>query len=177
MPKSEQPQEGTAAMLDRIFSFDVPRPAILDVGVGGGKWGNLLWGRLGKGRVDGLEVFKPLVTPEILALYHRFYVMDVREVESFVPWHIVILGDVLEHLPHGAAVGLVTKLMIEVPLVLLSIPIKGPREQDGKKLGNPYETHRYHWSAEELLGLGFRELHRGPNPNGLVTIGTYELRK
>ena len=170
MPPSQQPDAGVLTVLERIASGDT----VLDVGAGTGRWADIL--RSLVARIDGVEVWKPNVIENRLAdKYSTLYVANVLTLHDFRFWSVVILGDVLEHMSKEDGRGLVRALHSQVPKTFLVVPIDGPREQDGTVYGNPFETHLCDWSHEELVDLGFLELHRGTNPNGLVTIGTYVL--
>jgi len=180
MPMSEQPREGEKIMLQSILAN--PKRAILDIGAGAGKWGRLLCGNVAK--IDGVEIWKPYINKyKLREVYDVVYAMDIREFDRFGNYHIIILGDVLEHLPYEDATVLVFKLKellgqkgSKLEAVFLTIPIT-PCEQDGSVYGNPYETHRYQWTHRELVALGFKRLHQGWNRAGSVLVGTYIMER
>lgn len=170
MPRSQQPIKGQEIMIKAILSG--PCKSVLDVGAGDGKWGELLKGRVGT--IIGLEVWGPCITANVMKLYDYLILADVREPTDWTRYDVVILGDVLEHLPHIDAVALIETLKKQKLRVFLTIPI-GPCEQEGEVYDNPFEEHLEQWTHEELVAQGFKLLHRGFNEAGTVEIGTYIL--
>lgn len=166
MPKSQAPPEGDQQIIDRL----TPKDIVLDVGAGDGKWGRLL----NHLTIDALEVW-PANAEKLRKsnLYREVHQHDMR-VFVAAGYDAVILGDVLEHIPYEDALKYIENLKLVCSKVFLTIPVSRC-EQDGNKLGNPYETHLYQWQHHELLDLGFELLHIGANPKGLVLIGTYLL--
>ena len=163
-------------IVDRILSD--PRAAelkVLDVGAGDGKWSGHLYNKVGK--MDAIEIWSGNITRyDLESKYDVFYLMDAVDFQNFDFYDVVILGDVLEHLKHGRAIKLVGKLkQAGQGTIYLTIPISLCL-QDGKAWGNPYETHLFQWTHEEIEALGFAQIHEGYNGNGLVKIGTYEMR-
>ena len=172
MPRSQQPAEGEKIIIDKIL--EKPKRWILDVGCGDGKWGDYLHGRVFK--IDGVEICKKYIEKyQLYSKYDDLYNMDICNFSRFFLYSVVILGDVLEHLSHDKALALIDKLKKYRLVVYLTIPIS-KCIQDGTVYGNPHETHLYQWTHEELSALDFLKLHEGLNPNGLVRIGTYEMK-
>jgi len=171
MPRSQQPEEGEKIVLSEILSN--PNVRVLDVGCGDGKW-SALRGKVS--RLDGIEAWPDYVIKYgLLYKYDGLIVMDVKDFGGFGAYDVMIFGDVLEHLEYVDALSVVDRIKRNRVTAYLIIPIS-LCEQDGAYYGNPYETHRYQWTHEELVALGFQKLHEGTNPNGLVKIGTYVLR-
>lgn len=172
MPRSQQPIGGEKIILDKILT--IPNRRILDVGAGDGKWGGLLFEKVL--RVDAIEIWLPYIKKHNLKeKYDTIFPVDLRYFLHYDLYQVIILGDVLEHLTQRDAINFVQELREKIKgVIYLTIPIS-VCEQDGEKLGNPYETHLYHWTHGEVLSLDFVLLHRGFNDNGLVEIGTYEL--
>lgn len=170
MPQSQQPELGTQLMLDR--ALEDPNGDVLDVGSGEGKWGKLLKGKVKS--ITGVEIWAPNVEKYNLNNYYdHLIVEDIRTTQLNKKYDVIILGDVLEHMPKPDAEKLLIKLRENTRRILLSIPVT-ICIQSGKRWGNPYETHHYHWSDRELRQEQFFEiLNFGVNPNGLVVIGTY----
>lgn len=172
MPMSQQPLEGQRIMLD-IITSDINSRKVLDVGAGDGKWGKLLKDLVPI--VLALEVWEPYIMKYKLDVnYDEVIQGNVSYFNKFEEFDVIILGDVLEHLEKNDALALVSKLKSVKARVFLTIPISDC-PQDGKKLGNPYESHLYQWTNQELKELGWKLLHRGFNEVGTVEIGTYEL--
>ena len=89
----------------------------------------------------------------------------------------MILGDVLEHLVYDEAVAFINEAQKHLKEIYLIIPIS-LCIQDGNYWGNPFESHLYQWTDQELTSLfNFELIHTGYNPNGLVKIGTYKWNK
>jgi len=171
MPRSQQPSEGEQLIVVKLLAQRDSR--VLDIGCGDGKWSELLFHKVAK--LDGLEVWLPYInTYDLRSKYDTLYNIDMRHFETFENYNVVILGDVLEHIPYNDAVQFINKLKRHSLTVYLIIPIS-LCIQDGTVYGNPHETHVYQWTHEELKALGFSQIHVGYNPNGLVKIGTYEL--
>jgi predicted TPR repeat methyltransferase len=173
MPESQQPAEGMRLMIELIGNGKT----ILDVGCGSGKWGRLLHGRAS--RITGVEVWAPCIErnrKELTKYYNEVIVGDIRQCKfPAEAYDVAILGDVLEHLPFTDACELVGRLQVAAKEIYLTIPIS-LCVQDGEFYGNPHESHLHQWSDLEVQSLGFVELHRGLNENGLVMIGTYVWR-
>lgn len=170
MPPSQQPMEGEKIVLDRIL-YD-PQLRVLDVGCGEGKW-SVLTGKVAL--CHGIEAWMDYaIKYKLKELYDKLFVMDVKDFENFSDYDVVIFGDVLEHLKYDDAVDVIGKIKDSKVTAYLIIPIS-LCEQDGMFYGNPYETHRYQWTHEELVSFGWKQLHEGHNPNGLVKIGTYVM--
>jgi predicted TPR repeat methyltransferase len=174
MPQSQQSERGTSIIVDKILkTFD---QVVLDIGAGEGKWGKLLKGKVR--RIDGIEVWKPYIDRyQLRNFYDTLYETDLRSFRADKEYDTVILGDVLEHLVREDAMLIIHSLKLQVKSIYLTIPIT-ICVQDGNVIGNPFETHYYHWSDKELRNdLGFTLLNVSVNDNGLVAIGCYEWRK
>lgn len=171
MPESQQPIEGQQIMFKLIAAQRQAK--VLDVGAGDGRWGKLL--RKKVAHIAGLEAWEPCIKKHKLHnIYDEVIHKDIRDFRRWHEFDIIIFGDVLEHLPRKDALDVVDILKTLPATTYLTIPIS-LCQQDGTVYGNPFETHLDQWTSEELIALGWKELHRGPNPNGLVTIGTYIL--
>lgn len=174
MPESQQSKVGTDIIVDKILSN--LNQFVLDCGVGEGKWGKLLKGRVNK--IDGIEVWKPYINEYNLHnFYDTLYNIDMKDFNFETEYNTAILGDVLEHLPKDEAVDFLNKLKVDVKTIFLTIPVT-VCIQNGNAIGNPFETHHYHWSDKEIrFELGFTLLNVSVNDNGLVAIGCYEWNK
>lgn len=174
MPESQQSEKGTSIIINKILNNS--NQCVLDVGAGEGKWGKLLKGKVNK--IDGIEVWKPYINKyNLLRAYDTLYDVDLRDFDFETKYNTVVLGDVLEHLPRDEAVVFLNKLKNNVDTIFLTIPVT-VCIQDGNAIGNPFETHHYHWSDKEVrFELGFTLLNVSVNDNGLVAIGCYEWNK
>jgi predicted TPR repeat methyltransferase len=174
MPESQQPEQGQEAILREVKKR--PEHIVLDVGAGSGRWGKLLRGHIKC--VDAVEAWEPNIKKYGLSvLYNSVYQEDIRHFDfESRPYTAAVLGDVLEHMPKHDALRLLERLKNKVEEIFLIIPIT-VCVQDGTVLGNPYETHHYHWSDRELREEGFQLLRFDMNPNHLVVIGAYVWKK
>lgn len=110
---------------------------ILDVGPGQGTYSDLLR-NLGY-RMDAVEIWAPYVDQfNLRAKYDNVYVGDIVTFDVR-PYDFIILGDVLEHLPSGAARNLLTDFDLMDKRFLVAVPYM--MAQDGTEYGNEYETH------------------------------------
>lgn len=168
MPESEQPDEGREIMWRTIVARNPRR--VVDVGAGEGKWGRILRDHV---PIDAIEVWQPYIEKFSLAdRYDVVHRVDAREFDGWPAYDIGVLGDVLEHMPKEDARAMVEKMSAAGLTLFLSIPVTDC-PQDGEPFGNPYEKHVAQWTHEELIADGWQELHRGPVPSGLATVGTY----
>lgn len=174
MPQSQQSEKGTKIIVDKILINS--NRSVIDIGAGEGKWGKLLKGKVNL--IDGIEVWKPYINRfKLHSLYDTLYEIDLRDFKPDKKYNVVILGDVLEHLKREEALSVLTNLKTQVEIIFLTIPVT-VCIQDGNAIGNPYETHHYHWSDKEIrYELGFDILNFSVNENGLVVIGCYEWNK
>jgi hypothetical protein len=172
MPRSQQPVEGEKEIFDRIVAMG-PTTKVLDIGAGPGKWSIL---REHVGVCDAIEVWQPYIDRfKLKTLYDSVKCIDLKNVLDFTEYDVLVLGDVLEHLKHKDAVEVCKRIKEQGVRAYLSIPISlcihGPHD------GNPYEAHLYQWKHEELVALGWEQIHVGFNPNGKVKIGTYVMNE
>lgn len=173
MPQSQQPKGGEELIVARLSKL--PKDTmVIDIGAGEGKWG-LILNELGLS-VDGIEVWAPYVEKyDLKNKYNKLFNLNAVAFTCYEQYDIAIMGDVLEHIEHDEAVAFVKRIS-KVLDIYLTIPIS-TCVQDGSFYGNPFESHVYQWTNEELSLLGFEQLHVGTNPNGLVKIGTYFMPK
>jgi hypothetical protein len=146
--------EGKDWSLER-FRFHLPN-TVTDVGPGEGTYARLfrpvhegVWW-------TAIEIHKPYIrkyglkTTKARKMYDEIHVEDVRESEDHL-FHrdLVILGDVLEHMPRGSAVNLLETIETAGAWnMLVSLPIvEAPQ---GEVDGNPHEEHVHHWDAEDM---------------------------
>lgn len=126
-------------MMGRIMALD---PAtVLDIGVGAGTYAVTLrkWGV--KAKMIGIEAWEPYVERFGLdILYDELHVEDVRTMDPLPNVDVVIMGDVLEHMPTPDAVKVWKRAKAAARRsVFLSIPIV--HYPQGAEEGNPFEEH------------------------------------
>ena len=154
MPHSSH--HGVTLMLEHVVRMNPQR--VLDVGVGYGKWGFLVRealdfmpGRLNREdwriEIHGIDAF-PYESPLRDWVYDRVTKADVREIAGELRgYDLVVLGDVLEHLPKSDGVRLLRTLLAENRNVLIATPFDF-FEQELER--NPYERHLSHWSQRDF---------------------------
>ncbi|WP_333757872.1 class I SAM-dependent methyltransferase [Streptomyces sp. ISBFB 2968] len=147
------------------FRYHLPR-TVTDVGPGEGTYAKLfrpvhegVWW-------TAVEIHKPYIAKYKLKstktrrMYDEIHVEDVRESEDHLFYRdLVILGDVLEHMPRGSAVTLLETIVAAGAWnILVSVPIVDSPQ--GEVDGNPHEAHLHQWDADDMdavmAGLGGR---------------------
>ena len=130
---------------------DINPKTVLDIGTGMGDYLELIKTYISSDIVvHGVEVWEPYVEEYFLKeRYDQLFIQDVREMTEF-SYDLVILGDVLEHMPEADAVALWDLISKQARHAMISIPI-GHHPQ-GAWGGNPYEIHHEEdWSIERVL--------------------------
>jgi hypothetical protein len=121
------------------------------VGAGQGVYLNLIRDSLGEDvKINAVEVWPPYIEQfNLRNRYDNLFDIDVRDMESF-DYDLVILGDVLEHMPEPDAIKLWDRISKEAKYAIISIPIIH-YHQDAIN-GNPYEVHvDEDWNTERVL--------------------------
>lgn len=160
---------------------------MLDVGVGFGKWGFLAreyletWnGRVRKGnwlmQIDGIEIWRPYITPGVLYYYDRIYNGDAHElVPRLGDYDLIVAGDVVEHLEKNRARQLLSALYAKARrLLILAIPLGDAWLNNVIVDGNPHERHLSAWESDEIIFDGC-ETHFFDGVRG--KIGLFVVRK
>jgi trans-aconitate methyltransferase len=159
-------------MADRIAAHQ-PR-SVLDVGVGCGTYATLLRPLLPRAWFIGVEVHEPYVHRfGLRTRYDALYVCDVRDLDPLPDADVVILGDVIEHLPHADAVTLWARARRAARLaVFAALPVvEWPQ---GEVDGNPHEAHLHTWSHADVLALpGVADWY---DPGWPTQTGAYEAK-
>lgn len=134
---------------------------VLDVGPGAGAYGKLLKSA-GYTHVDAIEIFERYVTDyDLTSIYERVIVGDVCDVRGLRYYDVIILGDVLEHIPAVRAQALLIRLSTICRLLIVSIPWRYPQ---GPSYGNDHERHLQDDLTPEIMALRYprlRLLHKG----------------
>lgn len=132
-------------------SFKPEETTILDVGAGWGKYRYLLPDYT----MDACEVWVPYVNADkLVELYRNVYVADICDLE-IGQYDVIIMGDVLEHIPREKAKQLITRLVTKCKQIYVVVPYLYPQ---GEVEGNPYEIHHQADLTEKLMEKEYPEL-------------------
>jgi len=132
------------------------RPAsLLDVGAGSGKYGAMMRRLEGEltfsCRKVGVEITGAYVDSYgLAAIYDDIWVRDVYSLLSSAPdlsGDVVVLGDVLEHLPKSRGIDLIEYLLYRFKYLIAIFPVDLVQ---GAWEGNPAEAHVSLWYPEDL---------------------------
>ncbi|WP_367572185.1 class I SAM-dependent methyltransferase [Streptomyces globisporus] len=152
MPTSDT--EGKDWSLER-FRHHLPN-TVTDVGPGEGTYARLfrpvhegVWW-------TAVEIHKPYVakfklrSTKTRRMYDEIHVEDIRESEDHLLYRdLVVLGDILEHLPREDAVALLERTVTAGAWnILVSVPIV--ESEQGEVDGNPHEAHLHQWDADDM---------------------------
>jgi 2-polyprenyl-3-methyl-5-hydroxy-6-metoxy-1,4-benzoquinol methylase len=125
--------------------------AILDIGVGMGKFGLLsreyLAGDTGQSRivVDGIEGYEGYVTDIQRAIYDELFIGDITQFDfRAADYDLYLMVDVIEHFEKELAHRLLSDIG---GTVLISTPKEDYRAHYDH---NPLEDHQSHWSVEDF---------------------------
>ena len=153
MPYSSEEGKGWIADWYRAEAPDFT----LDVGAGSGTYARLLR-PIHRGYWQAVEVWDPYVERfGLLDLYddvHVENVMATRHRLKHAP-DLILLGDVVEHLELAEAFDVLQWAAATGKHTIVSVPIV--HWPQGEIDGNHYETHRHHWTVNEMsnaLGVG-----------------------
>jgi hypothetical protein len=154
------------------------RPAaMLDVGIGNGKYGFLAreyleyWDGgtpLGERRyrIDGIEAFAAYVTPLQQKIYDEIFIGEATTVLPQLKnrYDLVLLIDVLEHLDRDNGNRLLDQCRAIARNLLVSTPAK--MEEQGALFENTYERHRQQWVRADFGR--FPSKFFAPNPYSII---------
>lgn len=196
-------------ILQRVSEWHAERPirCVLDVGVGGGKWGMLIRELLDyyhnvvyfkadwKTRIEGIEVFEKYRTPVHDYVYDQIHWGDatriVDQLGGGYGYDLIIAMKVIEHLEKDAGLRLLEALVnMASRAVILSFPpevdAEGHHIFDQHDVhGNVHETHRSIWTIDDLKAYQVREITplcyalagRARGPEIVAQHGTQEREK
>lgn len=127
-----------------------PIRSVLDVGTGAGHYGRMVRHYVDRdAQIHGVEVWEPYIERFGLdRVYDYIYTCDVRDMARPQQYDLIILGDVLEHMPKDDAVAVVDFLKQSGKNLVVSLPIIEWHQDEVE--GNPYEAHLHHWSVDEF---------------------------
>ncbi len=149
----------TILAVKKLFEEGLIR-RVLDIGAGSGTYSELLRGHTPDAEWHGVEVWEPyLAEYDLHSKYDVIHRADARKLDygSLIPggepgpgFDLTLCGDVLEHMEKEDAQILISKLLENSRMILISIPII--HYPQGEVHGNPYEAHvKDDWSHEEVI--------------------------
>ena len=125
---------------------------VLDIGPYDGRWWNSLHNHFK--HIDAVEAFEPYIEHfKLNEKYDSVFVSDIREFE-FEYYDIIILGDVLEHMPIDDAQKLLEKLSPKCKQLLVIIPYEYPQDEYDN---NKFQIHY----QEDLTDEIFMDRYKG----------------
>lgn len=125
---------------------------MLDIGPGAGVYSDLARGVDPDIALDAVEAWGPYVEKfNLREKYNEIIISDVRFIDTVhvSGYAMVVIGDVIEHLPKFAAAGVLARLIRNNKYVFVSFPVLHLDQEPWE--GNFFETHRDHWSYEEFV--------------------------
>jgi hypothetical protein len=138
-----------------VRDFDPMGTRVLDVGAGWGKYRILL----PEYQMDACEIWEPYIQEERLSdRYGQVYHGDICDLVNdghLGGYDLVIMGDVLEHIPRDRAIRLVEQLRVVAGELMVIVPYRYPQ---GEEHGNPYEYHEQDDLTPELMAHDYPEL-------------------
>lgn len=138
--------------------------ALLDIGVGFGKYGVLAREYLdisdGRGsyrdwkrRIDGVEAFREYITPLHEFVYDEVFIGNATDVVPKLTrqYDLVLLIDVIEHLTKEEGL----KLMRDCLAISRNVLVSTPNEfiEQHEMFDNVHEIHKSHWTAADFAAL------------------------
>lgn len=128
--------------------FSIKPKTILDIGIGGGKYGLLVREYIPDlEKLDGVEVFEPYITDIQRSIYDEIFIGNILEMTMNVGYDAYLLIDILEHFEKEEGHALLAKLLA-TGQVVISTP-KMWIEQ-GESDGNIYEIHKTLWALPDF---------------------------
>lgn len=147
-----------------IMALDPPPQNVLDVGIGGGKYGLLCreyltyWERRGRRpvqRIDGIEPHLPAVGELQKNIYDQILVGDARTILPSLKedaYDLALLMDVIEHFEKADGERVLRELQRVARVVLVSTPSFYYVQTGGGS--NPYADHHSFWSPGDFKNAG-----------------------
>ncbi|WP_327222997.1 class I SAM-dependent methyltransferase [Streptomyces platensis] len=168
MPTSDA--EGKDWSLEQ-FRYHLPN-TVTDIGPGEGTYARLFRPEHEGVWWTAVEIHRPYIkkyrlnSTKTRCMYDEIHIEDVRESEDHLFYRdLVVLGDVVEHLPPEDAVALLRRIeKAGAWNILVSIPIVDAPQ--GEVDGNPHEAHLHQWGFDEMNDVmnslgGYVEVNRG----------------
>lgn len=119
---------------------------VLDVGCGHGFYYKLLKDHFSK--IDGVEIWTPYIEEyELEKMYNKIFNVNIMDFE-FDYYDIIIMGDILEHLPRNESSFLLKKINDKCKELLVIVPYYLPQNE---VFGNKYEIHLQPDLCDEIM--------------------------
>lgn len=133
---------------------------VVDVGAGEGIYSMLMRELTPGARWECVEIWEPYVERfDLAAKYDVVHVTDARCFD-FPGGGVVLLGDVIEHLPEQDGRRLLAELRERADHLMVSVPVV--HLEQGSVHGNPHEAHVAHWTWEAMDDvMGHCDSYRG----------------
>lgn len=132
---------------------DLDPQTVVDIGPGEGTYASLLRPVLPDARLIGVEVWGPYIPKyDLFSKYDWIITGDVRHVDLYsidVGPDLVIMGDILEHMPAVEASIQLQRMTAWADHLLVSVPVR--HFDQGPYQGNWYEVHHDHWTYKGML--------------------------
>jgi len=164
----------------RITDFE---PRVLNVGVGPGIEFSGVARQLPYfefGRLDHIDVHPPYLykAQEVnwASKIVTYKIMDVRNIQNFDDWTLVLMFDVLEHLPEEDAIIVLNRLIASTCKILIFLPIE-TGEYQNKYPEVAAMEHRSFWKPEEFTNLGLNVEYLPKWNNGVFEIDVAWISK
>lgn len=150
MPTSDaQGREWVAEILDAIGP---DLKLIVDVGPGDGTYERIFRCQTPNANWIGVEIWAPYISRfNLWDSYDTVVCCNIMDYKWPEGVDLVILGDIVEHLPEADARLLLETCKKKAKNVIVSLPIIDSHQ--GEVDGNPYEAHLYQWKFEQILEL------------------------
>jgi hypothetical protein len=102
--------------------------------------------------IEGCEMYMPYIPCWAYDHIHTGNALDIIPTMSDGRYDLILILAMIEHLTHEQGIQLLDHLKRISRAIILSVP-KNWQEQE--ILGYPLETHRSHWTEQELRNAGF----------------------
>jgi len=148
--------------------IDLQPNKILDIGIGGGKYGFLVreytdtWhGRYqddanNRVHIHGIEVFPEYIGKLQRAIYDRIFIGNVLDVlpDLSNAYDLLIMADVIEHFEKKDAEKLLKLIKSKSKKSIITTPHPMAYKKQGSTYGNDHERHLHCWSITDLKKHG-----------------------
>ena len=142
--------------------------AVLDIGVGNGKYG-LLAKEYGHAQiVDGVEADQSYINETVHAIYRKLWINDVRTMYKEIPandYNLIIMADVIEHMSKEDGFKLLDHFT-GCPILITTPDMDYPQHDDE----HPFENHVSRWTEGDFAKYGpYQRLH-DPGDMALIVV-------